>query len=83
MKRKMEWCLENWKLGVHLILKTKRFGVNNEWWCKFDSMFGVSFCKRMWMLIRIYPIIDNYKQMKFRARIGFVDGKTCEMLGWK
>ncbi len=54
-------------MGVHLIFRTKRFGVNNKLWVKWDSMFGWSHKKRIISILKIKPIIENYKMMKFRA----------------
>jgi hypothetical protein len=33
--------LSHWKLVLHLLLGTKRFGVNNCWSERFDSLFCV------------------------------------------
>ncbi len=34
-KLKCEFYRKNWKLGVHLIVGTRYFGVNNQWWSPF------------------------------------------------
>ena len=65
----IRYYLDNWKLGVHLLFRTYPFGVNNEWWCYYPSMFGLPFRKR-WHLIR------QFKGMRFRAEIGFVSKET-------
>lgn len=57
---RLKYISENWKIGTHLIFRTKRFGVNNQWWAPFDSIFAVSFWQRL-------CIIENWKEMKFRA----------------
>lgn len=60
MISRMGYLLSNWKIGIHLIFRTKRFGVNNRWWNEFDSIFGLSFYKR-------FSILKQYSLMKFRA----------------
>ena len=65
--KRLKFLKSKWKIGVHLIFRTKRFGVNNEWWSNFDSIFGWSNKKKLWAILRIRPVIDNYKGMKFRA----------------
>jgi len=62
-KEKAKYVLENWKLGVHLLFHTYRFGVNNEWWSLWDSMFGLPWYKK----INLWQIYDNCQAMKFRA----------------
>lgn len=80
-KRKIIYFLKHWKIGIHLVLQTKRFGVNNKWWSKYDGIMGVSTLRILWNLIRIYPIIRNYKLMKFRAiKLGFLSIKECMIL---
>jgi len=58
---------KNWKLGVHLILHTKRFGVNNAWWSRWDSIWGIPTKQILLDIIVVYPLLDNYRFMKFRA----------------
>jgi len=80
MNKRMEYIRKNWKLGIHLLLRTKRFGVNNERWSSFDSIFGLSFWKKLKSVL-IYPLIDNYKQMKFRAGVcHFLSDESYELL---
>jgi hypothetical protein len=69
----IKYYLQNWKLGIHLLFKTYRFGVNNEWWCNYDSMFGEPFYKR-------FNILQSYRQLRFRAEIGFIDEQTFKLL---
>lgn len=82
LKFRVEYFFKNWKLCVHLLIRTNRFGVNNEWWCRFDSMFGWPVWQIILGIIMIRPIVDNYKMMKYRARIGFVSLETLRKLGW-
>ena len=68
---------ENWKLIIHIMLRTYRFGVNNEWWCDFNSMFGLPLYKRF----SPKQLIENYKSAKFRAlACYFIDDETARVL---
>lgn len=79
----ISFCLTHWKEGVHLLLRTKRFGVNNNWWSDFDSLFGIPKTKIFISIITIKPIIENYKMMKFRsAGCHFLSDDTNKKLGW-
>ena len=68
-----QYFINNWKLGIHLLFRTYRFGVNNEWWVLFDSIFGLPIYQR-WHLIK------RYKEMRFRSQIGFISEKNFKML---
>ena len=67
MIKRLKFFKKNWKLGVHLLFRTKRFGVNNKRWSEFDSIFGWSNKRKFISVLKIRPIINNYKEMKFRA----------------
>ena len=78
---KIQYVKQNWKLGIHLIFRTKRFGVNNRWWNDFDSMFGLSLYEIIFSVLKIRPLIDNYKLMKFRAEnCHFLSDGSFELL---
>ena len=80
---KIKFFFHNWKIGAHFIFQTKRFGVNNRWWCKFDSLFGVSIWKKLYRILTVKRLIYNYGHMKHRAiYFGFLDHDTCRKLGW-
>jgi hypothetical protein len=72
----IKYTLENWKLLIHILFSTYRFGVNNKWWSDFDSIFGKPFYKRT-----PTQILQNYRGAKFRA-VGcyFVDEPTAKKL---
>ena len=53
---------ENWKQIIHLLLGTYKFGVNNQWWSDFPSLFGIPLYKRT-----PRRILQNYRMAKFRA----------------
>lgn len=61
-KKKILYIKKNWKLIIHLLFSTHRFGVNNAWWSDFDSMFG-----KPWHTLSFSQIIQNYKAMRFRS----------------
>ena len=58
----IKYLRENWKQMIHLILGTYRFGVNNEWWSTFDSLFGIPLYNRT-----PRRMIQNYRMARFRA----------------
>ncbi len=66
MRKKIKYCIENWKMIVHLLFKTKRFGVNNQLWSQHNSVFGASGIKGF------THIIKNYNMIKIRAFSGFI-----------
>lgn len=73
---KLEHFKKNWKLTIHLLFRTKHFGANNQWWLDFDSYFGWPWYKILIGIITVKPIINNYKGMKFRAKIGFISEQS-------
>jgi len=64
-KRFIFWST-HWKLLVHYLFKTKRFGYNNEWWAKEDFFLGWNFKKQFYSTLKICPI-RNYWYAKWRA----------------
>jgi len=82
---KYTYIKKHWKLGIHLLLHTKKFGVNNDWWFRGISIFGpVSSWKILTNLILVYPIIRNYKAMKNRAiYLGFMHPDKVRLLWGK
>ena len=85
LKYRIEFFRKNWKLCIHLLLRTSRFGVNNEWWSSFPSYyFGDPWWKIIINILTIRPIILNYKMAKYRAiDLHFLSGDTVKKLGWK
>lgn len=80
---KIKFIIKYWKEGIHLLFRTKRFGVNGKWKSDFNSIFGWPTKKIIWSIITIKPIIENYKMIKFRAAVcHFLSEKTCKKLGW-
>ncbi|MFX0136531.1 MAG: hypothetical protein ACFFDN_23025 [Candidatus Hodarchaeota archaeon] len=54
------YIFKNWKLIIHLLFRTYRFGVNNERWSPFPSIFRLPWSQRWHLILR-------YKEMRFRA----------------
>ena len=68
-KDRLGFYCEQWKLGAHLVFRTKRFGVNNGWWSYFDSStFGISWRQRVWMILTVRPFIKNLKGLWYRSK---------------
>ena len=65
---------------IHLLFRTKRFGVNNQWWNSFDSMFGVGNLRKIYDILTLKQILNNYRMMKFRAKIGFLSYKDYDKI---
>ena len=83
LMKRLKFYAKHWKLGLHLILRTKHFGVNNQWWVDFQSVFGVATWRIWWDVIRIYPLFRNYRLMKFRAMVlHFMSDEECEIAGY-
>lgn len=81
MIKRLKYFSKNWKIGVHLLFRTKHFGVNNEWWVKWDSLFGWSNKKKIWGIITIRPIIDNWRAMKYRSGVcHFLSDETYRLI---
>jgi hypothetical protein len=83
LKNRIVYFKENWKQCVHILLRTSHFGVNNEWWLSFPSLFGWLLWKIIWSLITICPMIRNYREIKIRASLGLIHPHTAEKIGWK
>lgn len=80
---RFKYILGNWKLVIHLLLRTKRFGVNNRWWSDFDGHMGLPLHKVILRIIKVYPIIYEYYCLKFRAVHNyFLSSDELDRLGW-
>ncbi|MBF0234491.1 MAG: hypothetical protein HQK65_15840 [Desulfamplus sp.] len=51
---------------LHLLFRTRRFGVNNVLWARHDSLFADPWPRG------IARVVKNYKMMKIRAFSGFI-----------
>lgn len=70
--------LKHWKLIIHVLLKTNRFGVNNHWWSQYPSCIGIVWYRQLLNILLIYPIIQNYYAMRMRALSGWVPRQQAE-----
>ena len=61
--RTIKYYYKYWKIGVHLIFRTYHFGVNNKWWEKFPSKFGLPIRQRF----SIKQLKENYILLDIRA----------------
>lgn len=79
---RIRYFAKHWKLGVHLIVGTYHFGVNNQWLLSGSrfNMFGLPWYKKTWNIITVRPLFWRYRAMKFRMKIGFVSGETYTKL---
>ena len=82
--RDWKYIKSNWKIFIHLLLRTKRLGVNNKIFEHFNSIFGIPLWKIIWRLVRVYPLIQEYRLIKYRAvSLHFLTDEECQKLGWK
>lgn len=81
---KKQYYKENWKVFLHLLLRTKRFGVNNKWWNDFDSLFGLPTYRIILNIILVAPLLEEYKKIKFRATAcHFMTDEEKSFVGWE
>lgn len=82
LSTRLSYGLKYWRLAIHLIFKTRHFGVNNQWWSRQPSAIGWSAWQILWGLITIMPIVRNYQSLKVRASIGWLPQAECEAMGF-
>jgi len=78
---KRRFALRYWKLAVHLIFKTRHFGVNNRWWVSQPSSIGWYPWQILWGIVTVMPIVRNYQSLKVRSCIGWMPHDECKALG--
>ena len=64
---KLKYIFKNWKLIVHILFRTKSFGVMNQSSWPYATLFYVP-----WYKVRKWDVMNNYRMSRFRARIGFI-----------
>jgi hypothetical protein len=69
-KNTIKFVKENWKLGIHIMFRTKHFGTNNKWW-EESTFWYRPWYKTLWKVLRIRPFIEELKLMKMRMSPGF------------
>lgn len=76
LKDRVKFYAEHWKLAIHFIFGTYRFGVNDEWWSRFPSIFGVPWYQK----INPLKMRDCWQGMVFRIfACKFLSEKTATM----
>ena len=81
-KARMAYGRKYWRLAIHLIFKTKYFGVNNLWWSQQPSAIGWHWWQIAWGILTIVPIWRNYQSLKVRSCLGWLPQEECERLGF-
>ncbi len=78
----MKFLIEHWKLGFHLVFRTRYFGVNNQWFSQFPSWYGLPLWKILLNTFLIVPLIKNFTQLKVRLSHshGWVSVKDYESI---
>lgn len=82
-KKRIEFGIKYWKLAIHLIFKTKHFGVNNLWWAQQPSSIGWHWYQILWGAILIVPIYRNYQSLKVRSQLGWIPQADAIALGFE
>ncbi|WP_319381642.1 hypothetical protein [Thiomicrorhabdus sp.] len=80
---RIRYGLKYWRLALHLVLKTKHFGVNNLWWARQPSSIGWHWYQILWGIVTVMPIIRNYQSLKVRSCLGWLPEAECIALGFK
>lgn len=81
LKPRARFYLENWKLGVHLIFRTKHFGVDNGWWFRYESLMGWPLWKIIWSVVTIRGFLANVKGVYRRARTAhLIDDESFRLM---
>ena len=72
--------ITHWRLLVHYLFRTKRFGYNNEWWAKEDFFLGWGLKKQIFSTLKICPLFGNYWHAKWRAcKVNAMTDKDFEL----
>ncbi len=75
------FALAHWRLGIHLIVRTRHFGVNNRWWeGRFASVLGKPLWQVVARIILIYPLIREARFVRVRmTAMGMVHPDDCTL----
>ncbi len=82
LNTQLKFGINYWRLAIHLVFKTKHFGVNNLWWSKQPSSIGWHWYEIIWGSLTIMPIVRNYQSLKVRSCLGWIPQADCEALGY-
>lgn len=83
LSTRIAYGLKYWRLAIHLVFKTKHFGVNNLWWASQPSAIGWHWYQILWGTLTIMPILRNYQSLKVRSCLGWMPEAECLALGFK
>lgn len=79
---KVKYFCQHYRLAIHLLLRTRAWGVNNKWTdgAIDRSIFGKNPLKQIAQVILVYPIVMNYRLIKWRMgkSVGFVPQKEYD-----
>lgn len=81
-KKQLFFARYYWKLAIHLVFKTRYFGVNNQWWSAHPSAIGWRCSQRLWAMLTVMPIVRNYQSLKVRSCLGWIPGEDADALGF-
>ena len=77
---KVAFVFTQWKFIIHLLFKTRFFGVNNQWRSTEPSMLSWTVRQRLVNSLLIIPIVRNYQAMRFRSFAGWIPKPQAERL---
>jgi len=80
---RIKYGMKYWRLAIHLLFKTKYFGVNNLWWASQPSAIGWHWYQILFGILTVMPIIRNYQSLKVRSCLGWLPESECLALGFK
>ncbi len=83
LSTRLTYARQYWRLAIHLVFKTKHFGVNNLWWSTQPSAIGWHCAQIFWGILTIMPIVRNYQSLKVRSCLGWLPESECLALGFK
>jgi hypothetical protein len=81
-KIEIKFAKQYWRLAIHLIFKTKHFGVNNLWWASQPSAIGWHWYQVVFSILTVMPIVRNYQSLKVRSLLGWISQEDCIKLGY-
>ena len=76
--KKIQFMIRHWRLVVHLLLKTQKFGVNNQWIAKHPSALAWSFQERVIGILKVTPILNNYRCLVMRSYSGWISKNQAD-----
>jgi hypothetical protein len=71
MHKRMRYILDHWKLSIHIVFHTLRFGVSNKWWASSDSLYGRTLEDRHLRVFREWPFVEGWRDWKLWLSLTF------------